>query len=336
MRVSKGLGLLATLATVLAFRGAPAAAEDKIVFLTNWKAEAEHGGFYEAQALGLYKKAGLDVVIRQGGPNVDPQQLLAAGAVDMALGSSSFVPLNLVQAGAKDVAVMAVFQKDPQALLTHPRDDIKTLADIKGKPIMLATPSVNTFFIWLKAKYGFTDDQIRPYNFSMAPFLVDKNAIQQSYISSEPFMIEQQGHFKPKAFLFADYGYPSYASLVLVPRKMVEERPEVVQRFVNASIEGWKEYLHGDPAPANALIKKDNPDEDDATIAFAIKTLNEQGIIDSGDALKQGIGAMTDARWKEFFDVMSQNGVYPAGLDYKAAYTTQFVNKGVGLSPSKP
>lgn len=307
------------------------AADTKITFVTDWKAEAEHGGFYEAVALGLYKKAGLDVTIRQGGPSVDNMQLLAAGAVDFALGSNSFGPLSLVQAGAHAVAVMAVSQKDPQCLMTHPRDDIKTLGDIRGKPVMIAASAANNFFLWLKAKYGFTDAQIRPYTFNMAPFLVNKNAIQQGYVSSEPYLVEQQGHFTPQVYLFADYGYPSYASLVLVSQKMVDQHPDVVQKFVDASIEGWYDYLHGDPGPANALIKKDDPDENDGVIAYAIATMKTEGMIEGGDAAKLGIGAMTDARWKSFFDVMSKEGVYPTSLDYKAAYTLRFVNKGLSL-----
>jgi NitT/TauT family transport system substrate-binding protein len=325
------------MAAALALHMQPAAAADtKITFVTDWKAEAEHGGFYEAEALGLYKKEGLDVTIRQGGPGIDNMQLLAAGAIDFAIGSNSFGPLNLVQAGAKVVAVMAVSQKDPQCLMTHPRDDVKGLADIKGKPVMIATGSASTFFLWLKAKYGYTDSQIRPYTFNMAPFLVNKNAIQQGYISSEPYLVEQQGGFKPQVYLFADYGYPSYASLVMVSEKMVDEHPDVVQKFVNASIEGWYDYLHGDPAPANALIKKDDPDENDGVIAYAIKTMKDEGMIEGGDAAKLGIGAMTDARWKTFFDVMSKEGVYPAGLDYKVGYTLRFINKGVSLSMAKP
>jgi NitT/TauT family transport system substrate-binding protein len=331
------LTAFAAMTAAIALRFEPAAAADaRITFVIDWKAEAEYGGFYEAFALGLYRKAGLDVTIRQGGPSIDNMQLLAAGAVDFAIASNSFGPLNLAQAGAKDVAVMAIFQKDPQCLMTHPRSDIKSLADIKGKPILISSGSVNTFFLWLKAKYGFTDSQIRPYTFNMAPFLVNAKAIQEGYISSEPFIVQQQGGFRPQVYLFADNGYPSYATLVMVSRKTVDTHPDVVQAFVNASIEGWHDYLHGDPSPANTLIKKDDPDETDALIAYAIKTMKADGLVEGGDAATLGIGAMTDARWKEFFDVMSQEGVYPKSLDYKTGYTLQFVNKGLSLHLGKP
>ncbi len=301
-------------------------ADQRIVFATDWKAEAEHGGFYQAVAEGLYKKAGLDVVIHEGGPGIDNQQLIAAGAVDMAMGSNSFFALNLVQAGAPVRAVMAAFQKDPQALMTHPRDDIASLADMKGKPILLAGASVNTFWVWLKAKYGFEDSQIRKYTFNMAPWLVDKSAIQQCYLSSEPFLVGQEG-VTPKVFLLADYGYPSYAAMVLVPQATIDKKPDMVRAFVAASVQGWHDYLHGDNRAANAMIKRDNPDETDDVIAYGVAKMKQYEIAEGGDAKDGGIGAMTDARWKQFFDVMVAANVYPASLDYKQAYTLAFLPK---------
>jgi NitT/TauT family transport system substrate-binding protein len=323
----RGAGVLAGVLLGVAATVRPAAADEKIVFATDWKAEAEHGGFYEALAEGLYKKRGLDVVIHEGGPGIDNQQLLAAGAVDMALGSNDFFPLNLVQAGAPVRAVMAGFQKDPQMLMTHPRDDIKTLADMKGKPIMIADSSITTFWVWLKAKYDFEDSQIRKYTFNMGPWLVDNNAIQQGYVTSEPFMVMKEGGITPQVYLLADYGYPSYATMVLVPQKLIDTKPEVVKAFVEASVEGWHDYLHGDNKAANELIKKDNPDETDELIAFGIKKLLDYGIVEGGDAATHGVGVMTDARWKEFFDVMASQKVYPADLDYKKAYTLDFLPK---------
>lgn len=302
-----------------------------ITFVTDWKAQAEHGGFYEAVAEGLYKKRGLDVKILEGGPSVNVPQLLAGGAADFGIGSNSFIPLNLVREGAKIRAVMAVFQKDPQVLITHPRDDVKSLADMKGKPIMIADSTIAAFWPWLKAKFGFDDTQIRKYTFNLAPFLVDPKAIQEGYLSSEPYTVEKEGHFKPQVFLLADYGYPGYANMVLVPQKWIDEKPQVVQAFVDATIEGWRDYLYGDPRPANALIKKDNPEMTDDVIAQAIAKMKGYGIVMSGDAKTLRLGAMTDARWKTFFDTMSDEGIYAKDLDYKEAYTLQFIDKGAGL-----
>lgn len=304
----------------------------KVTFVTDWKAQAEHGGFYYAVANGLYKKAGLDVTIKQGGPAVNTPQLIAAGAVEFAMGSNHFQPLNLVAAGADAVAVAAIFQKDPQVLITHPRADIKSIADIKGKPVMISDATVSTWWTWTRSRYGFDDKQIRKYTFNLAPFLTDKNAIQQGYVTSEPYTIETQGKIKPQVYLLADYGYPGYANFIMARGKDMRARPKVVQAFVEASLDGWKGYLNSDAASANALIRKDNPDMTDDIIAQAIKQMRDRGMVEGGDAAKLGIGAMTDARLKEFFDLMSANKVFDAKLDYKKAFDTRFVNKGRGIA----
>lgn len=304
----------------------------EVSFATDWKAQAEHGGFYQALALGLYEERGLSVTIRPGGPGVNIPQLLAAGAVDYGMGSNSFIPLNLVKAGAPVKAVMASFQKDPQVLLTHPRDDIKSLGDMRGHPIMVSDATISAFWVWLRATQGFSDEQIRKYTFNLAPFLVDEKAIQQGYVTSEPFSISTRGGVEPQVFLLSDYGYPGYATFVMTGTERIETNPEEVRAFVEASIEGWYSYLYDDPTPGNALIQKDNPEISEAHIAQAIAKMREYGIADSGDSLTLGIGAMTDERWQTFFKVMSENGVYDEGLDYKAAYTLDFINKGHGLS----
>ena len=309
----------------------PAAwAEDKVTFGTNWKAQAEHGGYYQAVATGLYRKAGLDVTIRMGGPQVNHPQLLAAGAIDFNVGSSSFGALNYVQGAIPMVTVAAIFQKDPQVLISHPGQGNDTLAAMKGKPILVGAGSRATFWNFLKAKYGYTDDQIRPYTFNMAPFLADKSAVQQGYLTSEPYKIEQAG-VKPLVHVLADAGYSSYSCTIETSWKLVREKPDLVQRFVNASIEGWYSYLYGDPGPGNALIKKDNPDMTDDVIAYGIAALKKYGVVDSGDAKTLGIGAMTDARWKEFLATMAGIGLYPRDLDLTKAYTLAFVNRKVGM-----
>jgi NitT/TauT family transport system substrate-binding protein len=309
----------------------PAAwAEDKVTFGTNWKAQAEHGGYYQAVATGLYRKAGLDVTIRMGGPQVNHPQLLAAGAIDFNIGSSSFGALNYVQGAIPMVTVAAIFQKDPQVLISHPGQGNDTLAAMKGKPILVGAGSRATFWNFLKAKYGYTDDQIRPYTFNMAPFLADKSAVQQGYLTSEPYKIEQAG-VKPLVHVLADAGYSSYSCTIETSWKLVREKPDLVQRFVNASIEGWYSYLYGDPGPGNALIKKDNPDMTDDVIAYGIAALKKYGVVDSGDAKALGIGAMTDARWKEFLATMAGIGLYSRDLDLTKAYTLAFVNRKVGM-----
>ena len=226
---------------------------------------------------------------------------------------------------------MASFQKDPQVLITHPRDDVKSLEDMAGKPIMVSDATISAFWVWLRSRFGFTDDQIRKYTFNLAPFLTDPTAIQQGYLSSEPYLIEKEAGFKPQVFLLADHGYPGYATFILANNQMIADDPALVQAFVDATIKGWYSYLYGDPAPGNALILADNPEMRDDVLAQAIAKLRAYGVADSGDALTDGIGAMSEARWKTFFDVMAANGVYEPGLDWKQAFTLQFVNKGVGL-----
>jgi len=314
------------LTVLLVLTALPVMAGERIVFATDWKAQAEHGGFYQAVAKGFYTARGLDVEIRQGGPGVNIPQLMGAGAIDFGVGSSSFMPLNMLREGIRAKAVMAVFQKSPEILMTHPREDIQSLADMKGQPILLADASIGAVFVWLKARYGFEDAQVRKYTFNMAPFLAEPKAIQQGYLTSEPFMYERETGRKPQIFLYADHGYPSYATLVMVNIKVIEAKPELVQAFVDATIEGWRDYLHGDPAPANALIQRDNPEMNAATIAQAIEKMKAYGIVESGDTQALGIGAMSDARWAEFFNVMRDSGVYPADMDVRAAYTLQFID----------
>jgi NitT/TauT family transport system substrate-binding protein len=297
----------------------------RITFVTDWKAQAEHGGFYEAVALGYYKQRGLDVHIREGGPSVNVPLLLAGGAADFAIGSNNFIPLNMVQQGVPVKAIMAVFQKDPAILMSHPRPDVKALADLKGKPIMIGDAASTTVWLWLKAKYGFSDSQIRKYTFDLAPFLIDKNAIQEGYLTSEPYTVEQTAHFKPQVFLLADNGYSGYANLVLVPQRWIDTKHAAVQAFYDATRDGWKSYLYGDPRPANALIKRDNPDMTDAIIAQSIAKMKSYGLVESGDAKAFGIGAMTTPRWKNFFATMSAEGVYPKTLDYQKAYDLDFM-----------
>jgi len=321
------LALLAA-AVAAAFGAQVARADDKVSIIMSWTAEAEHGGFYQALAKGFYKQHGLDVTIRQGGPQLNTAQMLAAGAVDFRVGSNSGGTLNFVQNGAPAMAVAAIFQKDPAVLIAHPDVGINSLADMKGKPVAISRVTIDSWWRYLAAKFGFSDTQIRPYTFQIAPFLVDKTLVQQGYVTSEPFAIETQGHFKPKVFLIADDGgWKSYATLMETTTQMVTDKADLVQRMVDASIEGWYSYLYSDPSPANTLIKKDNPDMTDAQIAYSLGKMKEYGIIDSGDAKTLGIGAMTDARWQAFLEGAAGVGLYPKDLDYKKAYTLQFVNK---------
>jgi NitT/TauT family transport system substrate-binding protein len=330
----RALGLLGgtAAASLVAVPGARVHAQtlDKVSYQTNWRAQAEHGGFYLAVANGIYKKYGIDCDLRMGGPQQNPSQMLLGGRVDMIM-SSAFEGLNYVKENLPFLCIAAIFQKDPQVLISHPNVGNDTLADLKGKPILIGGAGRTSYWPFLRIKFGYTDDQIRPYTFNMAPFLADKNISQQGFLSSEPYAIMQAG-VTPVVHLLADAGFENYQTTINISRKMVDEKKDVVQRFVTASLEGWAEYMKGGPAieAANAAIKKDNPDMTDDKMAYALKVMNEKGIVRSGDALKLGIGAMTNERWKSFYETMTDAGVFPKGLDGSKAYSLEFVNKGVG------
>jgi NitT/TauT family transport system substrate-binding protein len=324
---------IATLgATLLSMALPRAASAESVAFGTDWKAEAEHGGFYQAIATGIYKRYGLDVNLRPGGPQVNHAQLLAAGVLDFNIASNSFVPLNFVREQIPMVAVAAIFQKDPSVLIAHPGQGDDSLAALKGRPIMISGDTRVTSWLFLKQKFGYSDDQIRPYGFSVAPFLADPKAIQQGYLTSEPFIIEKEG-VHPVVLLLADAGYGSYGALIETSEKLAREKPDLVQRFVDASIEGWYSYLYGDATPGNALIKRDNPEMTDSLIAYGMEKMRAYGIVDSGEAKANGIGAMSEARWRDFFDTVVKAGLYPAEMDFRKAYTLQFINKRVGMRP---
>ena len=299
---------------------APSGGRTVIRFATDWRAEAEHGGFYEALATGEYAKRGLDVRIIEGGPTVDVEGLIAAGAVELGDGSNSFVVSKLVDVNAPIKAVAAFLQKDPQVLLAHPDVGINAFADMKGHPILLSDESRTAFWPWIKSKWGFSDSQVRSYDGNSSQFIVDKSLVQEGYLTSEPYTIEKQGHFQPKVFLLADQGYSSYAGMVLAPDSLIAKNPAAIKAFVEASAVGWRAYLHGDPRPADALILRDNPDMTEDVLAQARDKMREYALVDGGDVATIGYGAMTDQRWKDFFQIADKD---PAA--YQRAYTLQFL-----------
>jgi NitT/TauT family transport system substrate-binding protein len=302
------------------FTGLTIADDTDIVFVTDWKAQAEHGGFYQALAKGFYKKHSLNVTIKQGGPQSDNPRLLAAGAIDIALTSNNFQPINLLAAGADTKVVMAVFQKDPQVLMVHPENPANSIADMKGMPIFIADSAIGTLWPWLEAKFGFTSQQIRKYTYSLAPWLVNKGTVQEGYMSSEPFTAREAG-VKPKIFLLADAGYAGYAAMVTARGAFIEKSPNVVRAFIKASIEGWNDYLYGDPSAGNALILKDNPEATPELLAFSIATMKNADIVGKGDT----IGQIDLARWQQFYDDMSELGVFKKGLNAADAFTAKFL-----------
>lgn len=324
-------GLIASALTVV-----PAQAQDKVTYGTDWLAQAEHGGFYQAIADGTYAKYGLDVTIVPGGPQAANRALLIAGKIDFYMGGV-LSSLDSVKEGIPMVTVAAFFQKDPQVLMTHPDAPYETFADLaKAEKIIMGKDVLVTKFEWMKKNFeGFRDEQYVPYTFNPAPFIADPLSVQQGYITSEPFAIEQQGGFKPKLFLFADEGYNAYSTTIETSQKLVDENPDLVQRFVDASIVGWYNYLYGDNSAANELIKKDNPEMTDEQLAFSLAKMKEYGILVSGDAETKGIGCLAEERYGDFFNKLAAIGLYEPTLDWKKAIDTRFACKGVGMELAK-
>jgi len=328
-------GLLASLVSIL-----PARSEtlDKVSFGTNWVAEAEHGGFFQAVADGTYKTYGLDVSIVPGGPNENNRMLLIAGKIDFFMAANTLMSFDAVANNVPVVTIAAMFQKDPQVLLSQPDAKVTKLQDLKPLTLFVSKEGMSSYFQWLKSEYGFSEKNVRPYNFNPQPFIANPKSAMQGYVTSEPFAVEKAAGFKPNVILLADAGFNTYSTLIETRRDVVEKKPDLVQRFVDASIIGWYNYIYRDNSAGNAMIKKLNPEMTDDLLAYSVAKMKEYGIVDSGDSVKAGIGAMSDERYTSFFDKMVKAGVVKGDLDFRKSYTLRFVNKGVGveLRPAKP
>ena len=311
-----------------------AAAADKVSFGLNWIPDTEHGGYYQAVADGTYAQYGLDVTIVPGGPQNNNAILLASGKLDFYMGGNMIEAFSAVQENVPVIVVAAEFQKDPQILMSHPGVGYDKFTDLPKATAYISWTGLVTYYAWLKAAYGFKDENVKPYTFNSEPFIADKNSIQQGYVNFEPHDVEKRGGFKPNVFLLANQGFSTYATTIETRLETVQKNSDLVQRFVDATAIGWYHFLYSDNSKALALIRQQNPDLTDDQIAYGIASL-KNGIIDSGDTLKYGIGAMTDERMKDFFDKMVKTGVLPADLDYKRAYTLQFVDKGIGVELHK-
>jgi NitT/TauT family transport system substrate-binding protein len=327
------IGLLAlALTPVMAIL--PAGAQttlDKVSFGTNWVPEAEHGGFFQAVADGTYQRYGLDVTIVPGGPNANNRMLLISGKLDFFMAANTLMSFDAVANNVPVVTVAAIFQKDPQVFLTHPESKITKLEQLKPLTLFVSKEGITSYFQWLKSEYGFSEAKVKPYTFNPQAFIATPQSAMQGYVTSEPFAVEKAAKFKPGIILLADYGFNAYSTLIETRRDLTDKKPDLVQRFVDASIIGWYNYIYGDNAPGNALIKKLNPEMTDELLAFSVGKMKEYGIVDSGDTLRDGIGAMSDERATSFFDKMVRAHVVGPNIDFRKAYTLRFINKGVGL-----
>ena len=326
------LSRLCAVALILIGLAIGARADDRFIVGTNWLPDAERGGFYQAEAAGIYRKYGLDVVVQAGGPQLNNPQLLAAGKLDGVMVTSALETLNYAHNGIPIVAVAGIYQRNPQILMTHRAAGITSFADMRNKPIMISSLARNGYWLWLKAKFGFTDDQIRPYTFNLINFLNNPQAIQQGFVTYEPYAVKKQGA-DPESFLFADAGYSDYGGIIVVRRETLETRRDVVRRFVQALSEGWRDFLFGDPASGITLIKSKNPQLTDDIIAYSMGVMVERGLIHSGDAAKGGIGSMTEERWRRIYEDMSSVGAAEKGDYWRNAFDLSLLASGLSLPP---
>ena len=322
--------LLASAATLLIAGAANAQDLTEVSFGTNWLAQAEHGGFYQAVADGTYEACGLDVTIVPGGPQVNNRALMLAGRIDYHMGGDLLQAFNAVKEGVPVVSVAAIFQKHPQVIITHPgaADSFEGLKDLT---LLIGDNGYQSYYQWMIAEYGFTAEQREPYTFNPAPFLADDTMGMQGYLSSEPYLVEKEGGFAPDIYLIADAGYSTYATTIETMADTIANKPEEVTCFVEGSIKGWYTYLYGDHSAADEMIMADNPEMTQDKIDFAIEKMLSEGIVDSGEAEEMGIGVMTEAKVEDFYTKMVDSGVIDADLDWQAAFTTEFVGKGVGM-----
>ena len=326
------LSLFATAALLSLSVLSTAQAQDKVTFATNWKAQAAHGGFYQAVADGTYKKYGLDVTIQPGGPQVNNRPLLPAGRIDFLMTGNLLHSFDNVKNQVPTVVVASMFQKDPQALMAHPGQGYEKFENLKNAPLaLIAKDGQFSWWQWLKVTHGFKDEALKPYNYNLGPFLANPKAIQQGYSVAEPIYIENQGKFKPVVHLLADHGFSTYSTVIEARTDTVKNKPDLVQRFVDASALGWVNYLYGNRTAANAMMIKDNPEMTVAEMEASVALMKAQGIVDSGEAATKGVGAMNPARIQDFYGQMVKAGLYkPGEVDLAKVATFQFVNKGVG------
>lgn len=324
-----------TLAAALAFGATSATAQEAVTFGTNWVAQAEHGGFYQAVADGTYAACGLDVTIVPGGPQVNNRAQLVAGKIDFYMGGNLLPAFDAAKEGIPSVVVAALFQKEPQVMLTHP-GAAATFEEVAAlDEMIIGNLGYQTFYQWMVSEWGFSEEKRVPYSFNPAPFIANPRSAQQGYVTSEPFAIAREAGFTPDVWLLADYGFSTYSTTIETMRETIETRPEAVRCFVDGSAIGWANFLYGDNSAATAAIKADNPDMTDPQIAYSIAAMKEYGIVDSGEALESGIGAMSEETIRDFYDKMVEAGVVEAGIDISRTYTLDFANSGAALEVKK-
>jgi NitT/TauT family transport system substrate-binding protein len=277
----------------------------KVRFKTDWFPQAEHGGFYQAVAKGFYKEAGIDVEIVPGGPGVPVEDILLAGQVDLAMGRSDDM-IAWVSRGVPLMTVGVYMEKDPQAILVHDEDSIRTFSDLNGRTIMGVQGS--NWIDYIKVHYHI-DFNLIPSNFGIAQFMADKHFIQQCFVTNEPFyVIKNGGH--PRTLLMSDSGFNPYRVLYTTPRYARDHSMEV-RAFIAASLRGWDDFMNGDPSPGKALIAKSNENMSPEFMDYSIKAMRDENMISGKADLGERLGLMTRRRLQQQVDDLFELKIIP-------------------------
>ncbi|WP_025683995.1 ABC transporter substrate-binding protein [Paenibacillus maysiensis] len=286
--------------------------------VTNWFAQAEHGGLYAAKEQGYYKEAGLDMTIQGGGPQVSPTQIVASGKAQFGLTTADQLLVAREQ-GIPLVAIATIFQKSPQGLMVHANQNISSLADLNNRTVYVGAGSV--FWDYVKSKYQLDNVKEMAYTGSLAPFIPDETAAIQGYVTSEPYEMKKQ-NVDVKFLLLADAGYNPYSNVLFTTEQYIQDHPDLVRAYVEASMKGWN-YYKTNYDSVNDVILKENPDFTKEKLNYAAEALIP--FVYEGDAAEHGVGYMKEERWAELGQQLMKIGALKKEPDVSKAFTDKFL-----------
>lgn len=291
----------------------------KVILQADWYPQPEHGGFYTALVKSYYKDEGLDVDIESGSPYLSPYQRVAAGGAQFGMGASDRI-LESVADGQPLIAVAATMQHDPQGIMVRKNSPVRTFADLNGHTV--AVQAGSTWFRYLAMKYRLTNVQEVPATMSVANFIADPNYIQQAFATSEPFFARQAG-IETRVLLVSDAGFNPYR-VMFTTQSFLHQHPDVVAKFVRASVRGWRDYLN-DPSAAHAALLKLNPALSPQWMQFSWQQLRDGHFVAGEAADGSQIGQMNPARWTTLYQQLLDLKVIESQFDPAGAYTLQFM-----------
>jgi NitT/TauT family transport system substrate-binding protein len=270
----------------------------RVTLQLNWKPEPQFGGFYAAELNGAYRKHGLDVTVTAGGAGAPTVEMIGAGTVPFAIVSAD----EIVRArgrGNRVVALFAVYQTNPQCLMTRASRGLKSLEELFSRPGTLAMERGLPYSDFLERKYGFKNLKIVPSPFGdLTLYRTEDNYAMQCFITSEPLAAKRIG-VESQAFLIAESGYNPYTTVLATSESYLQANPEIVRSMVEAVREGWQAYLD-DAAKANEYMGKLNPTMYAQTFKESAEA--QKPLIRTTETEKLGLGAMTRSRWQNLVE----------------------------------